>query len=84
MNYRVLIRRSAQKELGNLPAEIRQRIYSALMSLATNPRPHGCKKLQDREAWRVRIGNYRAVYEIDDHEKIAVVMRVAHRREVYQ
>jgi mRNA interferase RelE/StbE len=56
-----------------------------LDTLASNPRPHGCKKLKGgNQEWRIRVGDYRAVYEIDDTAKTVDVTRIAHRREVYE
>jgi len=56
-----------------------------LEGLATGPRPHGCKKLKGgANEWRIRIGDYRVIYEIDDAAKTVDVTRIAHRREVYQ
>ena len=64
--YRVTILRRAQKELGALAGEAYTRIRDAIGSLAEDPRPPGCLKLTGRDAWRIRVDNYRVVYEIDD------------------
>lgn len=69
MMYEVLILRRAQKKLADLPKADYDRMRAALEALAINPRPYGCKKLTDREGWRIRSGNYRAIYEIDDSLK---------------
>jgi mRNA interferase RelE/StbE len=82
--HRVLLLRSAQKALQNIPSELRPRIYSALRALSENPRPPGCKKLRDSSYWRIRVGDYRAVYEINDASRTVTVMRIAHRGEVYR
>lgn len=84
MNYRVALAASAVKELNALPANIVARIMPRMEALAQDPRPRGCKKLRggDKE-WRIRIGNYRVVYEIDDADKTIDVTRIAHRREAY-
>ena len=84
-SYRVALTESAEKELHAIPSKVAARIVSRLEDLATAPRPHGCKKLKggDNE-WRIRVGDYRIVYEIDDGAKTVVVTRIAHRREVYQ
>lgn len=84
MNYRVFFTASAEKELSELPARMVARIMPRLEALAATPRPPGCKRLKggDKE-WRIRVGDYRAVYEIDDAAKTVVVTRIAHRREVY-
>jgi mRNA interferase RelE/StbE len=54
------------------------------LELEHDPRPPGCKKLRGRDAWRIRIGDYRAIYEIDDGRLIVTVITVGHRREVYE
>ena len=84
MNYTVVITRHAQRSLAALPAEVRQRIYPALLALESDPRPPGCKKLSDSGGWRIRIGRYRALYAIDDVTRTVVVYEVGHRREVYR
>ena len=83
-SYRVALTTSAEKELQDLPSKLIARIVSRLDGLATSPRPRGCKKLKDgNNEWRIRVGDYRVVYEIDDAAKIVDVTRIAHRREVY-
>ena len=84
MTYSVTILRSAQKQLAKLDSQTRNRIASAIYALADNPRPSGCKKLTGRPAWRIRIGTYRVIYEIQDNELIVLVVTIAHRREVYR
>ena len=84
-SYRVSLTASAEKELHRLPAPMVARIMPRLEGLASAPRPPGCKKLRggDNE-WRVRVGDYRIVYEIDDKARTVDVTRIAHRREVYE
>jgi mRNA interferase RelE/StbE len=83
--YRLSFTASAQRELASLPASIIARILPRIENLELVPRPPGCKKLRggDNE-WRIRIGDYRVVYEIDDHAETILVTRIANRREVYQ
>lgn len=83
-SYRVALARSAEKELRRLSTALVARIVSRLEGLATAPRPPGCKKLRggDKE-WRIRVGDYRVVYEIDDRAGTVDVTRIAHRGEVY-
>jgi mRNA interferase RelE/StbE len=83
--YRVSLAASAEKELRRLPPGMIARVMPRLERLAGDPRPAGCKKLHggDHE-WRVRVGDYRIVYEIDDKAKIVDVTRIAHRRNVYE
>jgi mRNA interferase RelE/StbE len=83
-NYRVAFTASAEKELHALPANVVARMMSRIGNLAGNPRPPGCKKLKGGvKEWRIRVGKYRIVYEIDDRARTVDVTRVAHRREVY-
>ena len=84
-SYRVALTESAEKELHALPTKVVARMVSRLEDLTTSSRPHGCKKLKggDKE-WRIRVGDYRIVYEIDDSAKTVDVTRIAHRRDVYQ
>jgi mRNA interferase RelE/StbE len=84
MTYTVLIRKSAQKKLARLESSIQDRIIETIRNLAENPRPTGTKKLSGRDAWRVRIGDYRIIYEIHDDRLIVLVVVVGHRREVYK
>ena len=84
-SYRVVLTSSAERELKKLPADLVARILPRLESLASNTRPAGCRKLQggDRE-WRIRVGDYRVVYTIDDGKLLVEVVRIRHRREVYE
>ena len=82
--YSIEIKRSAQKELDALEDVLFTRVDRKILALADNPRPAGCRKLQGyRDQWRIRIGDWRVVYIIDDAAKLVCVTRVAHRREVY-
>ena len=83
MSYSVSILRSAQKELAKLPSSIYKKIRDVIYSLASNPRPVGSKKLIARPAWRVRIGRYRVIYEINDKEKSVLILHLGHRKDVY-
>jgi mRNA interferase RelE/StbE len=83
--YRVLLERTAEKDLSRLSSEIHARVITAIKALATNPRPLGCRKLAgSKHDWRIRVGDYRVVYEIADEIRIVRVNRVRHRREVYR
>jgi mRNA interferase RelE/StbE len=84
-SYDVVLTSSAEKELRKLSRQLIARIVPRLEDLASNPRPSGCKKLQggDRE-WRIRVGDYRVVYTIDDAKLLVEVTRVRHRSDVYQ
>jgi mRNA interferase RelE/StbE len=83
--FRVLLERAAEKDLERLSSEIHDRVIAAIRSLATNPRPAGCRKLTgSRNDWRIRAGDYRVIYEIADEIRVVRVNRVRHRREVYR
>ena len=84
MTYCIEILRSAQKQLSKINRQDQDRIISSIESLANNPRPDGCKKLSGRPAWRIRIGSYRVIYEIQDEKLIVLVVRIGHRREIYR
>ncbi|HEX8070768.1 MAG TPA: type II toxin-antitoxin system RelE/ParE family toxin [Pyrinomonadaceae bacterium] len=83
MSYEVFILRRAQKELANLPKTDYERMRDAIAALSENPRPAGCKKLIGREGWRIRSGDYRAIYEIDDAQQKITVLHIGNRRDVY-
>jgi mRNA interferase RelE/StbE len=82
--YTVSIKRSAQKALIRLPENDYQRVFAAIEALANDPRPEGSKKLKGRDGWRLRIGNYRVIYEINDRALAVLVVDVVHRREAYR
>ncbi len=84
MIYTVFIRKSAQKSIARLASSLQDRIFHTIRELASNPRPVGVKKLAGREAWRIRIGDYRVIYEIYDDRRMIIVIVVGHRREVYR
>ncbi len=83
-SYHVALTSSAAKELKRLSSQLIARIVPRLENLASNPRPPGCKKLKggDKE-WRVRVGDYRVVYIVDDQKLLVEVTRIRHRRDVY-
>jgi mRNA interferase RelE/StbE len=83
--YTLQIKHSAQKELDALDDAVFGRIDRKIMALAENPRPAGRRKLKGyKDQWRIRIGDWRVVYIIDDAAKLVNITRVAHRREVYE
>ena len=84
-SYAVEIKPSAQKELDAAPDATVARLIHKMESLRDNPRPTGCKKLKGfRNQWRVRVGDWRVLYIIDDSRRLISVTRIAHRREVYE
>jgi len=84
MAYLVTLKRSAEKELSRLSSEIHDRVIERLIALQDDPRPQGTKKLRGREGYRLRVGDYRVLYVVDDSEQKVEVYSVAHRREVYR
>jgi mRNA interferase RelE/StbE len=84
-SYVVEVKPSARKELEDLPNNVLARAVQKMESLGDKPRPAGCKKLKGyKDHWRVRVGDWRIVYLIDDDARIVSVTRIAHRREVYE
>ena len=85
MKYSLEILKKAQKQLSKIDKNERARIVASIKQLAENPRPSGCTKLSGREAWRIRMGSYRIIYEIHDNLLLVlVVITIGHRREVYR
>jgi len=82
--YRLEIKERAQKDLRKLAPSLCERIAQLIHSLSNEPRPNGAQKLTDREEWRVRQGDYRILYTIDDQKKLVTVVRVKHRAKAYQ
>ena len=83
MDRSIKFKSSAEKESYALPGEQRARILRAVRNLRANPRPSGCKKLKGRDEYRIRVGEYRVIYEIHDDALIVMVVRVAHRQDAY-
>jgi mRNA interferase RelE/StbE len=84
-DYAITFARSAEKELADLPVNVVLRARAAINALAVSPRPRGCKKLRNaHNRWRVRVGDYRIVYTIDDKKLLVDVEAVRHRRFVYR
>jgi len=84
MPYTVKLKRSAEKELDNLPTKIHDKVINILLSLKENPFPRNFKKLRGREGYRIRVGDYRILYLIHESDKNIEVVSVAHRKEVYR
>lgn len=83
--YAIDTKPSARRELENLSDSLIARLVPKIDGLAANPRPSGCRKLRGyKDLWRIRVGDYRVVYIIDDDRKMVSVTRVAHRRDVYE
>ena len=83
--YEILLERRAEKDLKKLSSELFERIIEKIQSLSENPKPQGSRKITGSKSdWRIRIGDYRAIYEIDEKEKRVKIMRIRHRREAYR
>ena len=82
--YAVFIERYALKQIAKLDKKIIPIVKEAIAELAFNPRPHGCKKLKGEEAYRIRVGDYRVIYEIEDDKIIVIVVSVGHRKDIYK
>ncbi len=84
MIYTILVERYAQKQILKLDKKVIPLIKNAIAKLAENPRPNGYKNLKGEEAYRIRVGDYRIIYEIDNDKIIVTVVSVGHRKEVYK
>ena len=83
-SYSLQIKRSAVKEIEALPLKDRRRIVRKIQALARNPRPEGCEKLSGQEKYRLRQGDYRILYAVDDTAQAVVIVKIGHRRDVYR
>ncbi len=82
--YRLEVSHTAHRQISRLPAETQERVNKAIAVLAENPRPPGSKKLTAREGYRVRVGDYRILYQVDDRTKLVIIYRVMSRADVYR
>jgi len=82
--YNVFLKRSAEKELRMLPDQLHDRMVANLQNLKQNPRPPGVKKLSGRKGYRIRVGDYRVLFMIDDVSNKVEVYAIRHRRDVYR
>ena len=82
--YRLLIKKSAADELGRIPKKELRLIVERIRGLGEDPRPDGCEKLSAQERYRVRQGDYRVVYSIDDAERIVEIIKICQRAEIYR
>lgn len=80
MAYTVILKRSAEKELDRLPVQLQNRITTKLLELESNPRPPVIQKLHGQESYRIRIGDYRVLYVIDDRVQTLEIAAIGHRR----
>ena len=83
--YSLVIERAAEKDMQRLPEDVHDRVSEAILQLKSNPRPHGSKKLTGMAgSWRIRVGDYRVLYDIADAVRIVRIYRVRHRKDVYR
>jgi len=82
--YKVLIEPAAEKSIFKLLPQDASRVFKILRNLEIEPRPPSCLKLTAEEGYRIRVGRYRILYEVNDQEKIVIVYRVKHRKDVYR
>jgi mRNA interferase RelE/StbE len=83
-SYSLLIKPSALKELEAVHPKDRRRIVTRIEGLSADPRPHNCEKLSGLEHYRVRQGDYRVIYNVDDEAQTVVIVKIGHRRDVYR
>ena len=84
MVYQLEISHTAHRQIRRLPVQTQERVNRAIARLAENPRPPGNKKLIARDGYRVRVGDYRILYQVDDGEKVVIIYRVMARGDVYR
>ena len=82
--YKISLRKSALKELGDIPKKDLQKVTKKILALATHPRPQGSQKLSQKEQYRIRQGNYRIMYSVQDEELTVHVVKIGHRKEIYR
>lgn len=83
-SYRLLIKPSAAKELEGLPTKDRRRVVARMQGLSDQPRPPGCEKLAGHDLFRVRQGQSRIVYAVQDHDLTVTIFKIGHRRDLYR
>jgi len=83
--YEILLSRTAEKQLRTIPKRDRERIVEAIQSLSIQPYPAGCRKLFGEEAvFRIRVGDYRVIYEVESNKLLILVFKIGHRKEIYR
>jgi len=82
--YKLFIEKAVYKQLKNIPERDYRKIMASIATLAKNPRPTGCKKLKGRPGYRIREGNYRIIYEINDKILTVTVIEAGNRKEIYE
>jgi len=83
--YEIVVARSAEKDLKKIAADVRPKLVAAIRLLAVDPRPSGCRRLVgSANDWRIRVGDYRVIYEIADEVRIVRIMKIRHRKDSYR
>ncbi|MBI4716869.1 MAG: type II toxin-antitoxin system RelE/ParE family toxin [Planctomycetes bacterium] len=82
--YEIRISTSAEREMKHLPRSVHDRIVAAILALEADPRPRGCKRLRGSNAYRMRVGDYRVLYTVDDRARVVRLAAVGNRRDVYR
>ena len=82
--YEVVFKRMAEKSIAQLPGNTYQRVTRAIDNLSEEPRAPGCIRLRGRDDWRIKVGDYRVVYGIDDGRRMVEILHIAHRRDIYR
>lgn len=83
-SYKILIKPSAEKDFRPIPKTDRRRLVEKIRQLSLTPRPHGAEKLKGEEYWRVRQGDYRIIYAINDANQTILIEKIGHRKEIYR
>jgi mRNA interferase RelE/StbE len=81
LTYQIIVEKQVEKEIRHIPLRDRQHIDHEILALASNPRPPGCKKLTQKEGYRIRTGDYRILYTIDDKTRTVIIYRIKIRSE---
>ena len=84
MSYSLRVHVAAKRDLDRLTDKIYRRIAEKISNLEENPRPFGCEKMQDQENYRIRVGDFRIVYTIDDKAKLVEIIKIGNRKEIYK
>ena len=82
--YAIRIMASAERDMKSLPSDVFRRVGNAILSLEVAPRPRTCKRLRGRKGYRMRVGDYRILYLVDDASRAVDVVAVGHRKDVYR
>ena len=83
-SYQIVLTRPARRGMKGLPREVLRQVDAAILGLAHNPRPPGAEKLTGYDFYRIRVGDYRIIYQIEDDRLVILVIRVGHRRDIYR